>query len=67
MSDVTEKCPIYAYIEVKFAEDVSFLENYHGMPQWEAICTTICPEVLGHYEALADGRCAVRARMLRIQ
>ncbi|ABZ83160.1 hypothetical protein HM1_0546 [Heliomicrobium modesticaldum Ice1] len=67
MSETMEKCPIYAHLESRYAPDIDFIMNRYGVPDWQAICNEVCPNVLGYYEGTADGRCAIRLRMLRIE
>ncbi|MEW6227280.1 MAG: hypothetical protein AB1700_04190 [Bacillota bacterium] len=59
------ECPIAQILRVQFAAEIAAAQEKHRVGPSLALCSIVCPAILGHTEDLPDGRCSVRARFLK--
>lgn len=59
------ECPVAQILRVQFAAEIAAAQEEHKVGPSPALCSIVCPTILGHTEDLPDGRCAVRARFLK--
>lgn len=60
-----DECPVAQILRVQFAAEIAAAQEEYKVGPSLALCSIVCPTILGHYESLPDGRCAVRARLLK--
>lgn len=60
------KCQLENYFKEKYAEEIVQIMEREKVSPEVAVCSYLCPEIIGCIEDVEEKACALRLRMLRI-
>lgn len=60
-----EKCSLMPFFKEKYAEEIKKIIEREQVSPGVAVCSYLCPEIIGCIEDVEEKACALRLRMLR--